>query len=116
MLQVSLVLAVLCAAARASPALTQLPSPTTPQGAQGAQAAQGRCGGGWYWSAAQRRCLECSHCAGPGREVTLRPCEGHRDALCGSVSDLHIDWSWLREHYEGRNGKKKAPGECLTLT
>lgn len=105
--QVSLVVAVLCTTACGSPALQ---APTQPPVLQLGAA---RCGPERYWSSSQRRCLDCSHCSGPGREVTLKPCEGHRDALCGSVADLHIDWSWLREHHTDhpRSGKRKGhPG------
>lgn len=99
-------LAVLCAAACGGAA--------QPQGqAQGqAQPQAGRCGPGRYWSAALRRCVECSHCAGPGREVTLRPCDGVRDAQCGSLRDMDIDWEWLRDRGAGLGaGLGKVKGE-----
>ncbi|XP_034246790.1 uncharacterized protein LOC117648390, partial [Thrips palmi] len=54
-----------------------------------------------YWSAVLRHCVECTHCAGPGREVTVRPCDGVRDAQCGSIRDLDIDWEWVRDRGVG---------------
>lgn len=96
--QVSLVLAVLSAAVLASGQAAALGAPAAPA------TPAGRCGEGRFWSAPLRRCLECSHCAGPGREVTVRPCDGVRDAQCGSIRDLDIDWEWLRDRGVGPSG------------
>lgn len=67
-----------------------------------------RCGPGRYWNAAQQKCFECTQCAGRGREMTLRPCDGLRDTQCAPLSDLRIDWDWHRTDRPGKHNA--APG------
>lgn len=48
-----------------------------------------------YWSTESESCVNCSKCDTQARQVVIRPCQGHLDTLCGPISDLNIDWSWL---------------------
>lgn len=36
-------------------------------------------------------CVNCTVCKQPDKNVVIRPCSTHADALCGSVSDINID-------------------------
>lgn len=45
-----------------------------------------------FWDPVSGRCLPCTKCA---PEFTLRPCAVHQDAVCGPLSALELDWSWL---------------------
>lgn len=45
-----------------------------------------------YWSPERRTCLPCKKCA---PEFTLSPCAVHKDAICGPLSALELDWSFL---------------------
>ncbi|XP_026288399.2 uncharacterized protein LOC113213519 [Frankliniella occidentalis] len=59
----------------------------------GRQVQAGRCGERRYWNASQQSCMDCTQCP----ELTMRPCDGFRDAKCAPLSSLVIDWSWLRQ-------------------
>ncbi|XP_020283858.1 tumor necrosis factor receptor superfamily member wengen [Pseudomyrmex gracilis] len=45
-----------------------------------------------FWSTERGTCLPCTRCA---PEFTLSPCAVHKDAICGPLSALEIDWSFL---------------------
>ncbi|XP_046748785.1 tumor necrosis factor receptor superfamily member wengen isoform X1 [Diprion similis] len=45
-----------------------------------------------FWEPKTGRCLPCTKCA---PEFTLRPCAVHQDTVCGPLSALQLDWSWL---------------------
>lgn len=48
-----------------------------------------------YWSTESESCVNCSKCDTQSSQVVIRPCQGHLDTLCGPISDLNIDWTWL---------------------
>ncbi|KAK3912276.1 putative RNA-directed DNA polymerase from transposon BS [Frankliniella fusca] len=84
---------VACCAAVPAPAPSSVHDQGGHQGGHHARPAPAfRCSGRRYWSVQQQTCVDCTRC----QEVTIRPCDGHRDAQCGPLSDLKIDWSWLR--------------------
>ncbi|XP_071557876.1 uncharacterized protein Wgn [Temnothorax nylanderi] len=45
-----------------------------------------------FWSAERASCWPCTRCA---PELTLSPCAIHKDATCGPLSALELDWSFL---------------------
>jgi len=45
-----------------------------------------------FWSADRASCWPCTRCA---PEFTLSPCAVHKDAICGPLSALELDWSFL---------------------
>lgn len=45
-----------------------------------------------FWSNTHSSCSPCTRCA---PEITLSPCAVHKDAICGPLSALEIDWSFL---------------------
>jgi len=45
-----------------------------------------------FWSAERASCWPCTRCA---PEFTLSPCAIHKDAICGPLSALELDWSFL---------------------
>lgn len=46
-----------------------------------------------YWLNASV-CSECSVCTAQSA-IVLRPCQPHKDTVCGTIDDLEIDWNWL---------------------
>lgn len=59
-----------------------------------------------YWNPEQETCVNCTRCDTKGH-VVLRPCEVHRDTLCGPLSELEIDWSWLAGRKQHRRHNRK---------
>lgn len=57
-----------------------------------------------YWNSSLESCVNCTRCD-PALHVVLRPCEVHRDTVCGPLSNLDIDWSWLHKHHKRHHGK-----------
>lgn len=49
-----------------------------------------------YWSEEEGACVKCSRCEQPDARVVLRPCQVHRDTVCGPLSSLPIDWPWAK--------------------
>lgn len=45
-----------------------------------------------FWSPDVSACLPCTSCA---PAFTLSPCAVHKDAVCGPLSALELDWSFL---------------------
>lgn len=62
-----------------------------------------------YWNASLERCVNCTRCE-LTNHVVLRPCEVHRDTVCGPLSDLDIDWAWLNKHHRRHHGKHHHQG------
>lgn len=46
-----------------------------------------------WWDSVKDRCIPCTECQ--GQLIVLRPCQLHRDTICGSIYDLEIDWMVL---------------------
>lgn len=57
-----------------------------------------------FWSTERGTCLPCTRCA---PEFTLSPCAVHKDAICGPLSALEIDWSFLSPAV-----RKRPPSEA----
>lgn len=49
-----------------------------------------------FWSNESESCVNCSRCDTSVKHVVIRPCQAHTDTICGPISDLDIDWSWLK--------------------
>lgn len=47
------------------------------------------CEWNYWWAPSKNACVPCSECPGM---IPIKPCEPHRDTICGSISDLKIDW------------------------
>lgn len=45
-----------------------------------------------FWSTEKVLCLPCTVCE---PKFTLSPCAVHQDAICGPLSALELDWSFL---------------------
>lgn len=61
-----------------------------------------------YWSNDSETCINCSQCDDTAKQVVIRPCQAHADTVCGHISDLNIDWSWLKnpaKHHNKKNPK-----------
>ena len=43
-----------------------------------------------WWDPIKDQCITCTVCEGD--LIPLRPCQLHRDTICGSIYDLKIDW------------------------
>ncbi|XP_053950741.1 tumor necrosis factor receptor superfamily member wengen isoform X2 [Anastrepha ludens] len=43
-----------------------------------------------WWDPLKDKCITCTVCEGD--LIPLRPCQLHRDTICGSIYDLKIDW------------------------
>ncbi|XP_039280065.1 uncharacterized protein LOC111054411 isoform X2 [Nilaparvata lugens] len=50
--------------------------------------------GSEYWSEEAGACVKCSRCEQAHAPVVLRPCQVHRDTVCGPLSALPIHWPW----------------------
>lgn len=61
-----------------------------------------------YWSTESESCVNCSKCDTQASQVVIRPCQGHLDTLCGPISDLNIDWSWLTKKDDKRQRNHHA--------
>lgn len=59
-----------------------------------------------YWSNEYESCINCSRCDASAKQVVLRPCQAHADTVCGPISDLDIDWSWLKHKHAGKHHEK----------
>nr|CAD7199913.1 unnamed protein product [Timema douglasi] len=62
-----------------------------------------------FWDTTSESCVNCTRCISP-EEVVLRPCEIHQDTLCGPISSLNIDWSWIdrSKHHQRRKHHQVA--------
>ncbi|XP_054269855.1 uncharacterized protein LOC128991129 [Macrosteles quadrilineatus] len=64
-----------------------------------------------YWSNEFELCINCSRCDASAKQVVLRPCQAHADTLCGPISHLDIDWSWLKHKHPGKHHEKHPDDE-----
>lgn len=62
-----------------------------------------------FWSNESESCINCSRCNSGAKHVVIRPCQAHTDTVCGPISDLDIDWSWLK-HGAGSEKKHHKKG------
>lgn len=46
-----------------------------------------------WWDSVNDKCVQCSKCS--GQLIAIRPCQLHRDTICGSIHDLKIDMTIL---------------------
>lgn len=58
-----------------------------------------------YWNASLERCVNCTKCDLTVNQIVLRPCEVHRDTICGPFHELDIDWNWVNQHHRRHHGK-----------
>lgn len=57
-----------------------------------------------YWNPSLESCVNCTRCD-LQVHVVLRPCEVHRDTVCGPLSDLQIDLGWISNHHTRHHGR-----------
>ncbi|KAK4886351.1 hypothetical protein RN001_002622 [Aquatica leii] len=48
-------------------------------------------------------CVNCTLCDNEKGQVVLRPCEVHRDTICGPLSKLTLNWKFLQPQSENRH-------------
>ncbi|XP_043269091.1 uncharacterized protein wgn [Venturia canescens] len=56
-----------------------------------------------FWSVEKGACSPCTECA---PEFTLSPCAIHKDAICGPLSALELDWSFLSTRRKSEAGQQ----------
>ncbi|XP_076233998.1 tumor necrosis factor receptor superfamily member wengen [Calliopsis andreniformis] len=56
-----------------------------------------------FWSVERATCWPCTRCA---PEFTLSPCAIYKDAICGPLSALELDWSFLSTRKRPENGQR----------
>ncbi|CAK9814536.1 Tumor necrosis factor receptor superfamily member wengen [Anthophora quadrimaculata] len=56
-----------------------------------------------FWSVEHANCWPCTRCA---PEFTLSPCTIYKDAICGPLSALELDWSFLSTRKRPETGQK----------
>ncbi|CAK9822097.1 Tumor necrosis factor receptor superfamily member wengen [Anthophora retusa] len=56
-----------------------------------------------FWSVEHANCWPCTRCA---PEFTLSPCTIYKDAICGPLSALELDWSFLSTRKRPETGRK----------
>ncbi|XP_012279724.1 tumor necrosis factor receptor superfamily member wengen isoform X2 [Orussus abietinus] len=82
----------------------------TSPGSPGSSGRQPICRAGLeFWSAERLGCVPCTICA---PDVTVSPCAIHKDATCGPLSALELDWSFLSR---GRKKESEAPLDSRVL-
>ncbi|XP_046672156.1 uncharacterized protein LOC124362044 [Homalodisca vitripennis] len=69
-----------------------------------------------YWSTETESCVNCSRCDSAAKQVVIRPCQVHVDTVCGPLSDLNIDWSWLKPRDDKHKHAGKHHGKHLVET
>lgn len=57
-----------------------------------------------FWSTERASCWPCTRCA---PKFTLSPCAVHQDAICGPLSALELDWSFLSTKKRPENGQRR---------
>ncbi|KAF7393570.1 hypothetical protein HZH68_010389 [Vespula germanica] len=57
-----------------------------------------------FWSTERASCWPCTRCA---PKFTLSPCAVHQDAICGPLSALELDWSFLSTRKRPENGQRR---------
>lgn len=56
-----------------------------------------------FWSVERATCWPCTRCA---PEFTLSPCAVYKDAICGPLSALELDWSFLSTRKRPETGQR----------
>ncbi|EFN87267.1 hypothetical protein EAI_11151 [Harpegnathos saltator] len=56
-----------------------------------------------FWSTDRASCWPCTRCT---PEFTLSPCVLHNDAICGPLSALELDWSFLSTRKRPEAGQR----------
>ncbi|XP_037938804.1 tumor necrosis factor receptor superfamily member wengen [Teleopsis dalmanni] len=64
-----------------------------------------------WWDPVKDKCISCTVCQ--GEMIPLRPCQLHRDTICGSIYDLKIDWVVLAKTEP--NWKERRKSEELDM-
>ena len=59
--------------------------------------------GSEFWSTEKAACNPCTKCA---PEFTVSPCAVHKDAICGPLSALELDWSFLSTRRKPETGQR----------
>ncbi|XP_076298991.1 tumor necrosis factor receptor superfamily member wengen [Lasioglossum baleicum] len=57
-----------------------------------------------FWSSERGTCWPCTRCA---PEFTLSPCAIYKDAICGPLSALELDWSILTTRNRPETGQRR---------
>lgn len=63
-----------------------------------------------FWNPHLERCINCTRCNSSENQFVLRPCEVHRDTVCGPFHQLDIDWNWVNKHHRPRHHGKHGHG------
>ncbi|XP_065365140.1 tumor necrosis factor receptor superfamily member wengen [Calliphora vicina] len=61
-----------------------------------------------WWDPYKDKCIACTVCQGD--MIPLRPCQMHRDTVCGSIYDLKIDWVVLSKTEPNWKERRKFDG------
>ncbi|KAI8127892.1 hypothetical protein FF38_07837 [Lucilia cuprina] len=61
-----------------------------------------------WWDPYKDKCIPCTVCQGD--MIPLRPCQMHRDTVCGSIYDLKIDWVVLSKTEPNWKERRKFDG------
>lgn len=64
-----------------------------------------------FWSSYLQRCEDCTKCVHP--DIVIRPCQGHTDTMCGPLSELNLDWSWLKNPDKSHKNPSNQQKEML---
>lgn len=57
-----------------------------------------------FWSVERATCWPCTRCA---PEFTLSPCAIYKDAICGPLSALELDWSFFSTRKRPETGQRR---------
>nr|XP_033338002.1 tumor necrosis factor receptor superfamily member wengen [Megalopta genalis] len=58
-----------------------------------------------FWSSERGTCWPCTRCA---PEFTVSPCAVYKDAICGPLSALELDWSFLSARKRPETGQRRV--------
>jgi len=64
-----------------------------------------------FWSTERASCWPCTRCS---PEFTLSPCVIHKDAICGPLSALELDWSFLSSTTRKRPSRAEDDDRVVT--
>lgn len=64
-----------------------------------------------WWDSVNDKCVQCSKCS--GQLIAIRPCQLHRDTICGSIHDLKIDMTILSKTEPNWKERRKERNESL---
>lgn len=48
----------------------------------------------FWWDQTKDSCIECSIC--DENTIVLRPCQPHKDTVCGTLNDIEFEFDWLQ--------------------